>query len=154
LSKQLEKEKSLIKQFNHLSSIIFLRISKETIKRVNNDKILGFASKTISKLLFKTSRRNDIVGYYENGTFALILKHTNLISAKRTAERLRDLVNSTNFFWGDKDIKLDISIGISNISQNRAIEESLECANRSLEKADIDPNIFMVICEQDEALVK
>ena len=136
------------------SSIILLKISKDTIKNVNSEKVVVFASKTIAKLLFKTSRRNDIVAYYENGIFALILKHTNLISAKRAAERLRDLVNSTNFFWGDKDIKLDISIGISNINQNRTIEDSVGCAKSSLDMADMSPDIFMKICEQDEALAR
>jgi len=154
LLKQLEKEKTLIKQFNHLSSIMLLKVSKNTIKIVNNEKIVGFASKTISKLLFKTSRRNDVVAYYENGVFALILKHTSLISAKRTAERLRDLVNSTNFFWGDKDIKLDVTIGISNINQNRSIENSLDYAYRALELTDITENKFMAVCDEDEALAK
>ena len=98
-------------------------------------------TKTIARLLLKTSRRSDTVAHYGNGVFTMLLKHTDIDSAKRASERLCDLVSNSNFFLADREIQLKISIGITDITENHSVEEIIVSSMDAIEKAYEDPNL-------------
>ncbi len=93
-----------------------IELSRELTTSVNNEKAIVLMTRTIARLLLKTSRRSDIVAHYGNGVFAMLLKHTDIESAKKASERLCDLVSNSNFFLADREIQLKISIGITDIT--------------------------------------
>jgi len=136
---KIEQEIELIKQFKHSSSLIMIELSKELKKSVKNEKAIVLMTRTVARLLLKTSRRSDIVSHYGNGIFAMLLKHTDIENAKRTSERLIDLVSNSNFFLADKEIQLKISIGITNIDENHSVEEIVVSALDGIEKAYNEP---------------
>ena len=137
---KIEKEIGLIKEFGHKSSLIMIELSRELKKSVNNDKAILLMTRTIARLLLKTSRRSDIVAHYGNGVFAMLLKHTDIESAKKASERLCDLVSNANFFLADREIKLKISIGVTDIDSEHSVEEIVVSAMDGIEKAYEDPN--------------
>ena len=92
-------------------------------------------TRTIARLLLKTSRRSDTVAHYGNGVFAMLLKHTDIESAKKASDRLCYLVSNSNFFLGDKEIKLKISIGITDIDPEYSVEETIVSVMNGVEKA-------------------
>lgn len=147
---QLEKELKLINQFGHSSTLVMAKISNEIVKKIKNEKGLLLVSRTISRLLLKTSRRSDTIAHYGDGIFALLLKHSDLFSAKKASERLSDLVSSTNFFLGESEIQLDISIGIAKLDTQRSIDDTIKCALAALEQADRDSEAKYVVCPSDE----
>lgn len=90
LMTKIEQEVELITEFKHKSSLIMIELSRELIDSVNNEKAITLMTRTIARLLLKTSRRSDTVAHYGNGVFAMLLKHTDIISAKKL---VRDFVN-------------------------------------------------------------
>ncbi len=146
---KLEQEKNLIEEFKHTSSLITIELSKEIEESINNQKALLLMTRTIARLLMKTSRRSDVVAHYGDGVFAMILKHTDISNAKRASERLCELVSSSNFFLAEKEIQLKISIGIANISADRTIEETLVCGLNAMEHAYSNDDEDFAVCTKD-----
>jgi diguanylate cyclase len=141
LMAKIEQETGLMKEFKHKSSLIFIELSRELSSTVNNEKALLLMTRTIARLLLKTSRRSDIVAHYGGGKFAMLLKHTDLDNAKRTSERLCDLVSNSNFFLSDREIQLKIAIGITNIDSLHSVEEIVVSALEGIEKAYTKQNV-------------
>ncbi len=132
---KIEQEMELISKFKHKSSLIMIELSKTLRASISNEKALTLMTRTIARLLLKTSRRSDIVAHYSNGVFAMLLKHTDITSAKKASERLCDLVSNSNFFLADREIQLRISIGITNIDPKYSVEEVVVSAIDGIEKA-------------------
>ncbi len=132
---KIEQEIELISKFNHPSSLIMIELSKTLKQNITNEKALTLMTRTIARLLLKTSRRSDIVAHYGNGVFAMLLKHTDIPSAKKASERLCDLVSNSNFFLADREIQLRISIGITDIDTRHSVEEIVVSAMNAVEKA-------------------
>jgi len=132
---KIEKEQDLIAKFNHSSSLIMLELSRELKEKVKNEKAILLMTRTIARLLLKTSRRSDVVAHYGNGIFSMLLSHTDIESAKKASERLSDLVSNSNFFLADQEIQLQISIGVTNIDCDHSVDEIVVSAIDGIEKA-------------------
>ena len=144
---KLEQECNLINEFKHNSTLIMIELSKSLEKDMDNDKAVLLMTRTIARLLLKTSRRSDIVAHFGNGVFAMVLKHTNVQSAEKASERLCDLVSSSNFFLAEREIQLKISIGIKDIDPEISIEETIVATLDAMDEADRDRNKDYVISE-------
>ncbi len=151
LLNKLEQEKNLIDEFKHTSSLITIQLSKVIEDSVSNQKALLLMTRTIARLLMKTSRRSDVVAHYGEGVFAMVLKHTDIENAKRASQRLCELVSSSNFFLAEKEIQLKISIGIANIDAERSVEETLVCGLNAMEHANSNDDEDYSVCTKDTA---
>lgn len=140
LMSKVEQEIELIRKFKHKSSLIMIELSRELRKSINNEKAIMLMTKTIARLLLKTSRRSDTVAHYGNGVFTMLLKHTDIDSAKKASERLCDLVSNSNFFLADREIQLKIAIGITDITENHSVEEIIVSSMNGIEKSYENPN--------------
>jgi len=149
LMQKVEQEITLIEKFKHNSSLIFIELSRDLKTSINNEKALKLMTRTIARLLLKTSRRSDIVAHYGNGKFSMLLKHTDLENAKRTSERLCDLVSNSNFFLADREIQLKIAIGITNIDAVHSVEEIVVSAMDGVEKSYTKKNIDFAVSLRD-----
>lgn len=147
---KIEKELNAIKEFKHDSTFIMIELSREIEEVHENEKVRNLMNRTISRLLLKTSRRSDIVAHYGGGIFVMILMHTNLDSAKKASERLIDMVSSSNFFLGEKEIQLKISIGVSIISPDVSVEENIVCALDAMSEAYEDDSKDYAICTRSK----
>ena len=135
LLSKIEKEINQVEQFEHKSSLIMLELSKDLRKEIRNEKAILLMTRTIARLLLKTSRRSDIVAYYGNGIFSMLLKHTDIESAKKASERLCYMVSNSNFFLSDREVNLRISIGVTNIDAIHSVEETVVSAMNAIEHA-------------------
>jgi len=140
LMSKIEREVELIKEFKHKSSLIMIELDKDLKADVNSDKAVVLMTKTIARLLLKTSRRSDIVAHYGDGIFTMLLKHSDTSSAKKASERLCVLISDTNFFILEKEIKLKISIGISEIFDSMSVEALVIDGLDAIEEAYKDSN--------------
>ena len=145
LMTKIEQEIDLITEFKHKSSLIMIELSRELKETVNSDKAITLMTRTIARLLLKTSRRSDTVAHYGNGVFAMLLKHTDIDSAKKASERLSDLVSNSNFFLADREIQLKISIGVTDIESLFSVEEIVVSAIDGIEKAYEDKKIDFAV---------
>jgi diguanylate cyclase (GGDEF)-like protein len=135
LMTKIEQEIELIGEFKHKSSLIMIELSRELKNSIEHEKVTTLMTRTIARLLLKTSRRSDIVAHYGHGIFAMLLKHTDIQNAKRASERLCDLVLNSNFFLADREINLKISIGITSIETGSSVEEIVVNAMNGIEEA-------------------
>lgn len=125
LLQAIKNEKNSIATQGHASSLMLLKIKDSILSKIpyNKDRII--LSKNIAKLLQKTSRRSDIISHYGDGIFAMLMKHTNIDSAKNACERISNLVYSSSFFIGGMDINMDIEIAVLAMTNETSIEEDL-----------------------------
>ncbi|MDQ7068843.1 MAG: GGDEF domain-containing protein [Sulfurimonas sp.] len=142
---KLEQEMGLIKEFKHASSLIMIELSRELKKSINNEKATLLMTRTIARLLLKTSRRSDIVAHYGKGVFIMLLKHTDIKSAQKASERLCDLVSNSNFFLADREIQLKISIGVTNIDSIHSVEEIIVSVMDGVELAYANKDVDYAI---------
>jgi len=150
LLSKIESETALIKEFKHKSSLIMIELDRELKARVNNEKAIILMTRTIARLLLKTSRRSDTVAHYGNGKFSMLLKHTDLESAKKASDRLSDLVSNSNFFLADSEIQLKISIGITDITSTHSVEEIVVSALDGVEKAYENKTVDFAVSLREE----
>lgn len=122
---KLTQEVKMIEEFNHNSSLIMVQLSNDTAAKTDSEKARQLMNRTIARLLLKTSRRSDIIAHYGEGIFGMLLKHTDIDNAKRAADRLHDLVSTSNFFIGEQEVQLMIAIGITPLESGRSIEEMI-----------------------------
>jgi diguanylate cyclase (GGDEF)-like protein len=141
---KIEKEIELIKEFKHPSSLIMIELSKELRSTIHNEKVITLMTRTVARLLLKTSRRSDIIAHYGKGIFSMLLKHTDTESAKKASERLCDLIANSNFFLADKEIQLKVSIGITPIDPQHTVEETIVFCMEAIEKAYEEGNCYAV----------
>ena len=146
---KIEQEIELIRRFKHKSSLIMIELDQELKKSIKNDKAIILMTKTIARLLLKTSRRSDMVAHYNDGVFAMILKHTDIDSAKMASERLSDLVSNSNFFLADREIQLKISIGITDITDTDSVETIIISAINGIEKAYLNSKLDYAVLLRD-----
>lgn len=145
---KLEQERNLIDEFKHKSSLITVQLSKQTSNSIQSEKAQHLMVRTVARLLLKTSRRSDIVAHYGEGIFAMVLKHTDIESAKRASERLFDLVASSNFFLAEQEIQLRIAIGVAELTASTGVEQTLICTLNAMETADKEPTVRYMACNQ------
>jgi diguanylate cyclase (GGDEF)-like protein len=145
---KLEQERNLIDEFKHKSSLITVRLSNQTSSSIQSEKAQQLMVRTVARLLLKTSRRSDIVAHYGEGIFAMVLKHTDIESAKRASERLFDLVASSNFFLAEQEIQLRIAIGVAELTASTGVEQTLICTLNAMETADKEPTVRYMACNQ------
>lgn len=146
LLNKLTQESNLIEEFHHKSSLIMVQLSNATVALISSEKAKGLMVRTVARLLLKTSRRSDIVAHYGEGIFAMMLKHTDIENAKRAADRLYDLVSSSNFFLGDQEIQLRIAIGISELNPSRSIEEIIVGTMDAMYSSNDEKKVHYVVC--------
>lgn len=149
LLSQIDREIKIIGQFGHSSTILLARFPDSKIRKIPSEKALLLVMRTISRLILKTSRRSDIIAHYGGGTFAMILKHSDLFSSKKACDRLADLIQTTSIFIGETELNLGIAIGIAKILPHRKAEETLNLALNAMEAANL-AQIPYAVCREDE----
>jgi len=136
LSAQIEQEQKMIAKYGHSSTLLLASLATSVVEDINSEKGVSLVNKTMAKLFMKTSRRSDVVAYFGQGIFALLLKHTDPKNAGRTAERLYDMMGSTNFFLGDKEVELKICCGIAGLNKDKTADETTESVLTALRTCD------------------
>jgi diguanylate cyclase (GGDEF)-like protein len=102
---------------------------------MESEKSLFLVTRTIARLLMKTSRRSDIVAHYGDGIFMMILKHTDLESARHAAQRLFELIDASNFFLAEKEVHLSSAIGVAEVISGMTAEEIVVHALDAMKEA-------------------
>lgn len=83
------------------------RYNKETSLAVYN---------AIGELLLNTTRDNDLLGRHGNDGYVVMLNDTDLLDAKKLAERMRELISKTPCKTPVGKITTTVSIGLSSAS--------------------------------------
>ncbi|MGJ0290618.1 diguanylate cyclase [Aliarcobacter cryaerophilus] len=130
----LEKEK-IDRNSSYSCSLMLLDIDyfkniNDTLGHLVGDLVL----KDISNLLKNNLRKTDIVGRWGGEEFLIILPFTSKDIAKKIAENLRALIEENNFSY-KMNRKITISIGVTEFSKSKSVEDTLLLVDNLLYKA-------------------
>ncbi|MBV8756934.1 MAG: diguanylate cyclase [Deltaproteobacteria bacterium] len=105
----------------------------DTFGHLAGDAVLA----TLSGVLSKAVRNEDVVARFGGEELAVILRAINIDGAIQTAERLRKLVENTVIETGGRKLKATVSIGVSGYPSTpaKAIQELIEAADKALYRA-------------------
>ncbi len=145
LLSKLEQEINLVIEFKHKSSFLAIELAESLKQEMDSEKSLFLVTRTIARLLMKTSRRSDIVAHYGDGIFMMILKHTNIDNAKKAADRLFELIDSSNFFLAEKEVHLKSAIGVTEVLPNFSPEEIIVHALDAMKASGKDDSLPYVV---------
>lgn len=111
---RLEQEVSFARRHNAALSLIMFDVDhfkqiNDTFGHVAGDHVLA----KLSQVAQSTVRNEDIFGRYGGEEFAILCRGIALGSAGTMAERLRALVDSTEFVFDANAIRVTISIGVA-----------------------------------------
>ncbi len=141
---QAKKEREKIKKFNYESSIVTLHIKESVLKKLPYTKDKIFLLRIIAKMLLKTSRRNDIVSYFGENSFIMLLRHTDMQNTKKACDRISEMITNANIVLNDMEIDIDVGIGIVLINKDVKIEESINCALEAMEQSGKNKEIYKI----------
>lgn len=121
------------RRYGHIFSVAIIDIDhfkgvNDTLGHLTGDKVL----KQLADILLKATRKNDLVARWGGEEFVVILDATDLANARIPLERIRQMVETTDF--GIKR-KVTISIGFASPSDSESAEQLMESADRTLYRA-------------------
>lgn len=145
LLEAIKSEITGVKNHHHHSSLMVIKIKDSILSKIVNNRDRIALTKNIAKLLQKTSKRSDIIAHFGDGIFAMLMKHTDIDSAKHACERISSMVYSSSFFIGDMDIDVDMEIGVSAISGNMNVEENIASILKALPNSSRNKQQFVVV---------
>jgi len=141
----LKNEIQKINYFNYQSSIILI-IPHRSLTSINlNPKLAFVISKTLSKILLEQFSRNDIIAYYGNSIFGILVTHSNVETTEEKVERLLLSLKKSSLFISGKEIELKVKIGISELLPNVKTETSLLKTLDALKKANRSQDTYHIL---------
>lgn len=141
---EIRKELTLINKFHHISSIIMVKIKSEIFNKLSSEKSKILINRSLAKIMLKSSRRTDIVARFEDNIFAMLLKHTDVIGAQRTIERLSDAISNASVFLEGEELELQIVAGIVELKESKDAEIFIFKALKALEEAEKNNQLYLI----------
>jgi diguanylate cyclase (GGDEF)-like protein len=86
----------------------------------------------VSELMTHTMRRQDIVSRWGGEEFLVLMPETDLEGSTTAMEKVRETIEETVFHHRDDDIRITITIGISQYSEQLGIDETIKHADLAL----------------------
>jgi diguanylate cyclase (GGDEF)-like protein len=101
-----------------------------------SDRILAW----LAGILSASARTEDTVARVGGAKFAILATNTEMRSAKRLCQRVREAMQAKPFLHNGKIVELTLSFGLSSLMQDRAqeVEALLELAEQRVAHAEAD----------------
>ncbi len=111
-----------------MSDIDFFKKINDKYGHLTGDKILKYVGETIKDNI----RKYDLPGRYGGEEFLIILPYTNLFTAKKVAERIKNEIKNKTFNFNGSQIKITMSFGIASSLDTKKPTEMLKFADKAL----------------------
>lgn len=133
MHKTIEKEVERANRFRKAFSIIFIDIDhfkdvNDTYGHAAGDAVLKSVASTIRSLL----RKYDVLARYGGEEFLTLLPETELKDAAHVAERFRKQIENQTIFFGGKEIKVTITLGVAQFDSGQGAEKCIQLADKAL----------------------
>jgi two-component system cell cycle response regulator len=124
----------------HETTLSLLMLDIDHFKNVNDghghlagDAVLA----QLASVLIKTVRNEDVVARFGGEEIAIVLRAIGVDGAAQMAERVRRLVEQTETWFGGKDLRTTVSIGVASFPATpvKTVEALIEAADRALYRA-------------------
>ena len=133
MHRTIEKEVDRANRFRKAFSIIFIDIDhfkdvNDTYGHAAGDAVLKSVASTIRSLL----RKYDVLARYGGEEFLTLLPETELKDAAHVAERFRKQIENQTIFFGGKEIKVTITLGVAQFDSGQGAEKCIQLADKAL----------------------
>lgn len=88
--------------------------------------------KLVASILHRNMRETDFIARYGGEEFVSILPDTTLESAKMVTNKLREIVAESNFHFQDQPVKITLSAGFAEVTDNEEAEGLFSRADNAL----------------------
>jgi len=130
LEEMLKSEQDRAVRYGTSFSIMMVDI--DYFKRINDTyghQIGDVVLKSLAERITGCVRKSDLVFRYGGEEFAILLPHTGIAKARKLADRVRFMVERTDFIAG---LRITVSIGISEFQDGQGAFEPVKQADRGL----------------------
>jgi diguanylate cyclase (GGDEF)-like protein len=104
----------------HRTALSLVMFDIDHFKRINDTHghLAGdYALSTLSKVVSDTIRQEDVFARYGGEEFAVICRGIDLVGALAFGERIRRCVDAQAFVYNGIDIKVTVSVGVSEVPE-------------------------------------
>ena len=127
------EELSRAKRYKQPISLMFLDI--DYFNKVNDN--YGHAAgdqvlKLVATILNKNMRETDFIARYDGEEFVSILPGTDINGAQLITDKLRELIESSNFHFREEAVNVTVSSGFAEIKENEEGEALFVRADKAL----------------------
>lgn len=138
-----------VQRYGHSTTFLSMCMKGSTLNVIGSEKKLALINKTVAKLLDKTSRKSDVIGYMGQGTFSIILHHTTMDNASKAATRIIAMLEDSNFFIDDRQLVPQVNIGLYPLTSNVGADEVISLAYEAMKSCDHgDKSNFKIVATE------
>jgi len=132
-------EREFLRASRYKNNLSFAIIDVDFFKKVNDTyghSAGDYILKEVAYLILQGFRKTDMVFRYGGEEFAVIITETPVETAVIPLERLRKSIEEYPFNYDGQNIKVTISIGVSEINEKtQTVHQLFEAADKALYKA-------------------
>lgn len=126
LFKRIEQEIILVQNFKRSSCFMLVEIDKFFLSnKIHNEKLINVLRKVTARILKRSARKSDCIGYYDKGYFGIVLPHTNISESEVVAKRILHNAEYGSIMIGKHVQNVKLAIGITPIFPHENINEVL-----------------------------
>ncbi len=129
---KLKKELEISQEMHFQSYLMLIKMNKETMTTLKSPSDFDAANKFFSQLLLKKFRKNDILGYLDDGVFGVIFSNLNESEVQKVAIKFANILNNSSIYINETYIELHAVISITEIKGDCYIK----LTNHSLKQLD------------------
>jgi diguanylate cyclase (GGDEF)-like protein len=141
----LRNELKKIDYFHHDSTVLLIIPHKNLTPKTISKKVALVILKTIAKILKQETKESDVVAYYGNNIFGVMLSHYNIDDSEIKVKKLVHSFKESSLFVAGREVEIKVKIGIAPLDVNRKLESTLLTALDALKVANRDENKTYVI---------
>jgi diguanylate cyclase len=132
----IKNEIQKLRFFKHNSSLLLI-IPHKSLTSVNlTPKVAFVISKTVAKILQQNTKRSDVVAYYGNNIFGIMLTHSDIERGREKILEFLEAFKESSLFIAGKEIEIKVKIGLAPLKSEGRVEDSLLLALDALKRAN------------------
>lgn len=137
LENQITREAKLAFREKQSLSLVLIDIDRFITLKQNNGSLFGdIIIRHVHETLERTLRDTDILYRFGHDQFSIILRNTRTYDANNIAERIRVAVSNHELLNdNDKNVRLTVSVGITELDSNDSVESLYARAYNALKLA-------------------
>ena len=153
MHRTIEREVDRAIRMKRPFSVIFIDIDhfkdvNDTYGHAAGDAVLKSVASTIRSLL----RKYDVLARYGGEEFLTLLPETELKDAAHVAECFRKQIENQTIFFGDQEIKVTITLGVSQFDSKLGAERCIQLADKALYEGKETGRNKVILWEGDKAV--
>lgn len=123
LSEFLKTELAQCFRYQHPLSVVVIEPDQfKDIQKAHATKGIDSLLLQLAVILSRQNRKSDVLARSGNSEFTMVLTHTDKNGAVEVAERLRVVIEQSTFTVADSEMRVTVSIGVSQFAQEMDLE--------------------------------